>query len=185
MRLYHTGFCEIRSPDVRRGRTTADLGQGFYLTPDPGFARRWARSRPGADTVLNTYELDTADLSVLTLLRDEKWFDYVYSNRNALPDKLPGYDVIIGPVANDTIYDLFGITTSGVLSAEQALAILTTGPEYTQAVLKTEKAARALEFLSSRVIGQDEIERGRAFIIREQDDYRERFTELLSAALDG
>ena len=59
------------------------------------------------------------------------------------------------------------------------------GPEYTQAVLKTSKAARALEFLSSRVIGQEEIESGRAFIIREQDDYRERFTELLSAALDG
>ena len=55
MKLYHTGREEIREPDIRRGRRNADFGQGFYLTPDREFARRWA----GPDAVVNEYELDT------------------------------------------------------------------------------------------------------------------------------
>ena len=38
--LYHTGFHERRSPDIRAGRKNADFGQGYYLTPDRDFARR-------------------------------------------------------------------------------------------------------------------------------------------------
>ena len=41
MKLYHTGEVVIREPDIRRGRKNADFGQGFYLTPDEEFARRW------------------------------------------------------------------------------------------------------------------------------------------------
>ena len=39
MQLYHTGFQEIRTPDVHHGRKNADFGQGFYLTADAAFAR--------------------------------------------------------------------------------------------------------------------------------------------------
>ena len=46
MRLYHTSNVEIRLPDIRRGRKNADFGQGFYLTPDLDFARRWAGDGP-------------------------------------------------------------------------------------------------------------------------------------------
>lgn len=34
MKLFHTGFDEIREPDVHHGRVNADFGQGFYLTAD-------------------------------------------------------------------------------------------------------------------------------------------------------
>ena len=40
MILYHTGYQEIRDPDIRFGRKNADFGQGFYLTRDGEFARR-------------------------------------------------------------------------------------------------------------------------------------------------
>lgn len=53
MRLYHTSSVEIREPDITRGRKNADFGQGFYLTPDTDFARRWAR----ADAVVNEMNL--------------------------------------------------------------------------------------------------------------------------------
>ena len=33
MKLYHTGYQEIRIPDLTVGRKNADFGQGFYLTP--------------------------------------------------------------------------------------------------------------------------------------------------------
>lgn len=50
MRLYHAGFEIIRQPDVHFGRRNADFGQGFYLTADADFARRWARARRGQKT---------------------------------------------------------------------------------------------------------------------------------------
>ena len=62
--------------------------------------------------------------------RNEEWFRYIFDNREGKADELCDYDVIIGPIANDTIYDLFGITTSGYLTDEQSLQILSTGPCY-------------------------------------------------------
>ena len=47
--LYHTGYSEIREPDVHYGRKNADFGQGFYLSPDRDFSYRWARIRKGED----------------------------------------------------------------------------------------------------------------------------------------
>lgn len=59
MILYHTDYLEIRQPDVHYGRKNADFGQGFYLTADQAFARRWARERKGEPVILNRYELQT------------------------------------------------------------------------------------------------------------------------------
>ena len=140
MQLYHTGFQEIRTPDVHHGRKNADFGQGFYLTADAAFARRWAKERLGMQTVVNTYELDTEGLSVHRFTRSREWFEYIFANRSGSPDRLEA-DVVIGPIANDTIYDTFGIITSGFLKEEDALRLLLIGPEYRQIALKTEKAA--------------------------------------------
>ncbi len=128
--LYHTGFSEIRRPDVAFGRKNADFGRGFYLSDDPEFARRWARRRRGADTVLNVYELDSAGLTFLRLDRDETWFDYIARNRAGGEDRLRGADVIVGPIANDTLYDTMGLFTSGLLDRAQALSLLLQGPLY-------------------------------------------------------
>ena len=62
--LYHTGFEEIRSPDVHYGRKNADFGQGFYMSPDRSFSERWAKERKGSSTVINTYELLTDGLRI-------------------------------------------------------------------------------------------------------------------------
>lgn len=62
MRLYHVGDRAIPEPDVHYGRRNADFGQGFYLTPEPEFARRWA----GEKAVLNEYELELGGLTVST-----------------------------------------------------------------------------------------------------------------------
>lgn len=38
---YHTSDRVIESPELRAGRKNADFGQGFYLSPDSGFAGAW------------------------------------------------------------------------------------------------------------------------------------------------
>ena len=61
MRLYHACNEVIKNPDVHYGRKNADFGQGFYLSDDLEFSKRWAKERRGMDTVINVYELDTTD----------------------------------------------------------------------------------------------------------------------------
>ena len=55
MKLYHTGYQEIRIPDLTVGRKNADFGQGFYLTPDRAFAERWAQESRNALPRVNHY----------------------------------------------------------------------------------------------------------------------------------
>lgn len=179
MKLFHTGFEEIRKPDIHRGRANADFGQGFYLSPDEAFSRRWARFRKGQDTWLNVYCLETEGLAVKILKRDETWFDYIFHNRAGYKDSLAAYDVIIGPIANDTIYDTWGITTSGLLKPADALQLLSVGPEYTQAVLKTDRAADRLRFVSAHIIPESEISGYGKALRQEEEDYQNSISEII------
>ena len=169
MKLYHTSDRQIERPDIYRGRKNADFGQGFYLTPDSDFAVRW--DREGA--VINEYELDLTGLSVHTFSREQDWFDYIFKNRRA-QDGLEA-DVVTGPIANDTIYDTFGITTSGFLSREASLRLLLIGPEYTQTAVKSEKAASQLVWLGARKVG--DVSRCRKIVKEEEEEFQRLFAE--------
>ena len=70
MLLFHVGFARIEHPDVHFGRRNADFGQGFYLSDDEEFSRRWARARSGTKTWLNRYELDPDGLRIRRFTRD-------------------------------------------------------------------------------------------------------------------
>lgn len=185
MFLYHTGYQVIDRVDVHHGRKNADFGQGFYLSDDIQFSKRWARQRKGQTTVLNRYELNLESLKVKYLERDDKWFAYIYNNRSGGKDYWSEYDVIIGPIANDTIYDTFGILTAGILEDDQALQALLIGPEYQQIVLKTEKAASALTFLGADILSSDEIGSYRSLVEKEEADYQDAFSRKVSQLLEN
>ena len=179
--LYHTGFEKIEQPDIHIGRANADFGQGFYLSDNRDFSRRWARSRRGATTWLNTYTLALDGLQVKRFERDAEWFDYIFRNRSGRADALAEYDVIVGPIDNDTIYDTWGISTSGLLSREQSLRLLMIGPVYRQTAIKTERAASRLSFISAQVIEEEEIACYREKVQEEQEEYQKRFVEVLES----
>ena len=178
IKLWHAGFEEIRKPDVHFGRKNADFGQGFYTTAQEEFAKRWARIRKDQDTVLNAYELNLEGLNVHRFSRNESWFEYIYANRNHFPDRR-AEDVIIGPIANDTIYDTFGIITSGFLSNEQSLKLLLLGPAYEQIVIKSEKAVSQLRFVSSKVLKPEDVAEYRKTVSAEEADYQKAIGEML------
>ena len=177
IKLYHTGYDEIRDVDIHYGRANADFGQGFYTTDDEEFARRWVREHKDKETILNVYELDMEGLKVHRFERGEKWFDYIFNNRHHKPDSIEDVDVIIGPIANDTIYDTLGIITSGFLKREEAVAMLMIGPCYNQVVIKSEKAVSQLKWIDSTVLDHDEIVRCREVVAKEEAEYQRLFSE--------
>jgi hypothetical protein len=169
MILYHTSEKEIRNPDIHYGRKNADFGWGFYLTPDKDFAYRWA----GKNAVVNIYELDENDLDIHSFERDVNWFQYIFDNRR-MKDGL-SVDVVIGPIANDTIFDTLGIISSGFLEPDDALKLLLIGLEYTQVAIKTPKAAEHLHFVKAERVDGFTTEELQA----EQESYQEIFAREL------
>lgn len=167
MILYHTSMMEIPVPDIHRGRVNADFGQGFYLTPDRDFSYRWAWQ----DAMVNRYELDLTGLEVHTLSRSTEWFEYIFRNRRG--KDIIDADVVIGPIANDTIFETFGIISSGFLKPEDALQLLMIGPEYTQVVVKSQKAADQLKWIGAeKITGVKEY---KASLKKEQEEYQKQF----------
>ena len=177
--MYHAGYEIISQPDIHHGRKNADFGQGFYLTPDEEFARRWARPYKDRDICINRYELIIDDLNIHEFERDHEWFDYIFSNRRNKEDKFKEYDVIVGPIANDTIYDTFGVITSGILEDDTALKLLELGPEYTQIVIKTDKASKQLRWLDALRLDDEQTENYRKLTSTEEKEYQKSFAELL------
>ena len=170
--LYHVSGDEIRVPDIRRGRKNADFAQGFYLSRDKEFVLRWA----AGDAVLNTYELSTDNLKIRRLERSREWFDYIFANRRAQKDTLEEFDVVVGPIANDTIYNTMGIITSGLLPPDEALKLLMIGPEYEQTAIKTDKAAAALRWISSDRVSEETVSRYKGRVKTEEEEYMRQFS---------
>lgn len=99
----------MTNPNPYHGRKNADMGQGFYLSPDEDFSLLWAKE----GWHINVYEFHDDGLMKETLEIGEKWFDAIFQNRNYAHDIYAGADLIIAPIANDTLFDLVGILTSG------------------------------------------------------------------------
>lgn len=177
MLVYHTGHHELPEPDIRIGRKNADFGQGFYLSASDEFAGKWVREQKEQAAFVNRYELALDGLSVRRLERNEDWFDYIFRNRAGYADRYAEDDVIIGPIANDTLYNTFGIFTSGLLPREQALSLLMLGPKYEQIVIKTDKARSQLRFLSSRRLSTAELREMREALLQEEEAYQRMLGE--------
>lgn len=181
MTLFHTGFSEIRTPDLKIGRANADFGQGFYLSDNEEFAKRWARARKNSTAWLNRYELNPEGLRIKRFSREPAWFDYIFDNRSGKADTLSQFDVIIGPIANDTLYDTWGVLTSGLLDRKTALELLSVGPAYEQTVIKTEKAAAALRFITAETLFPEEIAVYRKTVQNEEAAFQEAFARKIES----
>ena len=173
MKLYHVGFSIIEHPDLLHGRKNADFGQGFYLSSDLDFSKRWAKTRKGLTSYINVYELDETDLNIKRFNRDHEWFSYLFNNRHNQDDAFKDYDVIVGPIANDTIYDTWGIITSGYIKDEIALDLFCSGPCYLQVAIKTPFGNEHLHFLKAEEICHDDILSYRESVRKEEIQYQE------------
>ena len=98
-------------------------------------------------------------------------------------DTYPEADVVIGPIANDTIYDTLGILTSSVQTREQSLELLRIGTAFEQIVVKTEQAAAQLQWLADRTLAQGETACFRERLQQEEAVYQTLLAEALENML--
>lgn len=134
MTVFHGSDAQVSSPEVKRGRSRVDFGQGFYLTRLREQASEWAQSvarrHRGGVAILNVFEFDVDRAKALAGDRykcfesyDMEWLDYVVDCRRG--GTLQGmYDVVEGGVANDNVIDTVELYENGDITAEQALGQL-------------------------------------------------------------
>jgi len=79
---------------------------------------------------------------------DEEWARFVISNRNInIPQPCHDYDIVIGPVADDTIARLLRMFTENFISEEQLVKELTFSQVTSQYFFHTEAAIKMLKKL--------------------------------------
>ena len=103
MILYHGSKGIVEYPVIRKSRFHMDFYFGFYCTPCFEQARRRA-ARYGCQGYVNRYDY-TSDNSLNYLYFAEmtdEWLDFVSDCRNG---KSHRYDIVEGPMADDTIFN--------------------------------------------------------------------------------
>ena len=103
MILYHGSPVIVDNPEIRISKFHKDFYYGFYTTAFYDQAGRWAVRFSGKGYV-NHY--DYTPLSTLRQLvfpeMSESWLDFIVSCRHG---ESHDFDIVEGPMANDTIYN--------------------------------------------------------------------------------
>ena len=149
MTVYHGSYTTIINPRIIKGRNTKDFGPGFYCTVIREQAERWAKRY---DTpIVNTYtvRLDSG-LRVLEFKEmTEEWLDFIIACRHG---KLHDYDVVIGAMANDQIYNYIADYIDGVITREQFWVLAKFKYPTHQINFCSDPALKCLEFASAREV---------------------------------
>lgn len=126
MRIYHGSYIEIQKPDVTKSRNNVDFGKGFYTTPIKDQAIKWAKrfkKREGR-SIVSIYEMDEIKLWKDFFVKEfseysDEWLDYILACRRG--EDAEKFDVVIGGVANDKVFDTIELFFDGLI--EKSVAI--------------------------------------------------------------
>lgn len=121
MILYHAGKEIVEFPEIRKTRYTKDFSWGFYCTNNWNQAVRWANRGLG-DPIINIYQYEPDNnLSVLKFdVMTDEWLDFIAKCRNGSTHT---YDIVEGPMANDTIWNYVNDFLTGKITRKQFWAL--------------------------------------------------------------
>lgn len=114
IRLYHGSNVSIDTIDLSRSKKGKDFGQGFYLNADMlqawAMAERTTRILGEGEPILSTFIFDDSQARMAGLKikvftdYSEEWAEFVVMNRKNTTDiPVHDYDIVIGPIADDTV----------------------------------------------------------------------------------
>ena len=156
--LYHGSNQPVENPKILESKRALDFGAGFYLTSSINQAEKWAKSvtlrRGIGKPILNIFEFNE-NVNDLKVLKFEKangdWLDYVVKNRKKMA-LIENYDLIIGPVANDSTLPVINDYMDGKYTKEEAINHLLPQNMKDQFAFATEKALKYLKFTGVKEI---------------------------------
>ncbi len=158
MKVYHGSYIEISSPNIEYSRENVDFGKGFYVTPYKEQAQNWAsrfKTRKGMG-IVSSFEFDLeygkGNLSVCEFDGyNEAWIEFIMKCRRLEDDSV--YDVVIGGVANDKVFNTIELYFEGLIDKSEALKRLRYEKPNMQICIRNQEVLdNYLSFVGSEVI---------------------------------
>lgn len=142
--IYHGSNVIVTQPKVLTHGFYKDFGYGFYCTNIEKQAKRWALVKKN-DHIVNVYSyLSDDNLKILKFDEmTEEWLDFVVSCRRGIEHS---YDIVEGPMADDTIWDYIEEYIRGGITREAFWVLAKFKYPTHQIVFCTDNALATLEF---------------------------------------
>lgn len=144
MKVYHGSNKVIECPMVQTTGFFKDFGFGFYCTLFEKQAQRWAANKMPMH-IVNVYEYE--EPSALQILRFEdmtdEWLDFIASCRKGVSH---AYDLVEGPMADDSVWNYVEDFLSGSISREAFWALAKFKYPTHQIAFCTDKALESLTY---------------------------------------
>ncbi|MCL1990454.1 MAG: DUF3990 domain-containing protein [Defluviitaleaceae bacterium] len=149
MTVYHGSYPEITEPEIIMGPYTKDFGSGFYCTLIKEQAAHWAKRL--STPTLNIYDVRiNTSLNILEFKQmTEAWLDFIIDCRNG---KKHQYDIVIGAMADDQIYNFIEDYIEGIVTRDQFWSMAKFKYPAHQINFCTEAALKCLEFRKAEVV---------------------------------
>ncbi|RGE95934.1 DUF3990 domain-containing protein [Coprobacillus sp. OF02-11LB] len=147
MELFHGSNVVVDQPKIITDGYYKDFGYGFYCTNLEKQAKRWALVKQHGH-VVNVYDY-LENKSLNTLVFDEmtdEWLDFVVACRQGIKHD---YDMVEGPMADDTIWNYVDDFTRGEISRTAFWELVKFKYPTHQIVFCSEKALKQLHFKRS------------------------------------
>lgn len=147
--LFHGSRVKVECPEIRVQKFHKDFYWGFYCTVMEAQAVRWS-VRFGGSGVVNVYSFDDhAELSVKRFPEmSDEWLDFIAACRGGTPHS---YDVVEGPMADDTIFNYIQSFLDGEISRAAFWELAKFKHPTHQISFHTARALAALKFERSYV----------------------------------
>lgn len=116
MTVYHGGYMTVEKPEIRVERNTKDFGNGFYCTVIKEQAQRWARRYD--KKIVSIYDVQFRQNLCMKEFKDmsDEWLDFIIACRSG---ESHDYDIVIGAMADDQIYNYVSDYMDGTITREQ------------------------------------------------------------------
>ncbi len=154
MIVYHGSLVVVDKPEIRVGNRFLDFGYGFYTTMNKEQAINWTAKQKSRNATnvgyVSIYEFDIEKAEEELIIihfdkADKKWLDFVSANRKGLCQET--YDVVIGPVADDSVYEVVRFYEIGIYDLGETLKRLKIEELYNQILFHSEKSLSYLKFV--------------------------------------
>lgn len=144
MKLYNGSAFKIENPKILTSGFYKDFGYGFYCTNTEKQAKRWAATR-GKQHIVNVYSyVEDENLKILKFDNmTEEWLDFVIDCRKGIEHE---YDIVEGPMADDTIWDYIEDFIDGKITREAFWVLVKFKYPTHQIVFATDRALKTIHF---------------------------------------
>lgn len=154
--IYHGSYCKVDTPKILEGKYTKDFGKGFYCTILQEQAEKWANKYQ--TPIINEYEYgENINLKIKNFtLMTEQWLDFIINSRNG---KKHDYDIVIGAMADDQVYNYITDLISGIITRQAFWELAKFRHPTHQIAFCTERSLKCLKFIEARELTDETVKR--------------------------